>query len=123
MLPVLGLLLVFTLGMALLLSLLYVGIRDVQQVWLVISRLLFFVTPVFYPIQLVPEALQKIMMVSPLAVVVVQARHVLVDPSGPSAAEAAGSAPMLASIALTAAIVVVGLWLYRRQARGLAERI
>jgi ABC-type polysaccharide/polyol phosphate transport system ATPase subunit/ABC-type polysaccharide/polyol phosphate export permease len=121
--PALALLFVFTVGVSLVLSLLYVGIRDVQQVWLVISRLLFFVTPVFYPIQLVPEALQKIMMISPLAVAAVEARHALIDPSGPTAAAVAGDTTVLASIGLTALTVGAGLWLYRKWARRLAERI
>jgi ABC-type polysaccharide/polyol phosphate transport system ATPase subunit/ABC-type polysaccharide/polyol phosphate export permease len=123
MIPLLALLLAFTTGLSLLLSLLYVTIRDVEQIWLVVSRLLFFVTPVFYPIQLVPELLQKVMMLSPLAVVCVQGRHVLVDPHGPTAVDAAGLGPVLGSLALTAAVLALGLWLYRERAGKLAERI
>ena len=39
MVPVLLLLLVYTVGVALLLSFLYVTIRDVQQIWIVVLRL------------------------------------------------------------------------------------
>jgi ABC-type polysaccharide/polyol phosphate transport system ATPase subunit/ABC-type polysaccharide/polyol phosphate export permease len=121
--PLLVLLLAITVGASLLLSLLYVGIRDVQQVWQVVSRVLFFVTPVFYPVQLVPDSMREIVMVNPLAVVAVQVRNVLLDPAGPTAVSAAGGAPVLGSLALTAATLGAGLWLYRRQARRLAERI
>jgi ABC-type polysaccharide/polyol phosphate transport system ATPase subunit/ABC-type polysaccharide/polyol phosphate export permease len=123
MVPVLVLLLVFTVGVALLLSLLYVGIRDVEPIWVVVLRLMFFLTPVFYPIELAPKAIQHLLMLNPLAVVTVQARHALIDPSAPTALDAAGPFVLAASLAITAAIVGGGLWLYDKQARTVAERI
>ena len=123
MVPLLGLLLVYTVGVALLLSLLYVRIRDVQPIWTVLLRLLFFVTPVFYPIELAPDSLEEILMLNPLSVVIVEARHVLVDPAAPSALDAAGPAMFAASLAIVAAVVGAGLLLYRKQARRIAERI
>jgi ABC-type polysaccharide/polyol phosphate transport system ATPase subunit/ABC-type polysaccharide/polyol phosphate export permease len=123
MVPVLLLLLVFTVGVALVLSLLYVGIRDVEPIWVVMNRLLFFLTPVFYPVELVPENLRHVLMLNPLAVVTVQARHALIDPSAPTALAAAGAPVLAASLAITAAIVAAGIGLYRSQARRVAERI
>ena len=121
--PLYAFLLVFTAGVAMLLSLLYVVIRDVQQIWVVITRLLFFVTPIFYPIELAPEGLQRVLMLNPLAVVVVQARHVLTDSSAPSAAEAAGGAGWLwLSMTVAAGTAILGFWLYRTRARRLVER-
>src|SRR5436190_18064304 len=123
MIPVLALLLVYTVGVSLLLSLLYVGIRDVEPIWIVLLRLMFFLTPVFYPIDLAPKGLQHPLMLNPLAEVTVQARHVLLDPSAPTALEAAGPFVFAASLALTAALVAAGVVLYNRQARTVAERI
>jgi ABC-type polysaccharide/polyol phosphate transport system ATPase subunit/ABC-type polysaccharide/polyol phosphate export permease len=123
MVPLLGLLLVYTTGVSLLLALLYVFIRDVQPIWTVMLRLTFFLTPVFYPIELAPDSLEEILMLNPLSVVTVEARHVLVDPSAPSALDAAGPAMFAASMAIVAAVVGAGLLLYRKQARRIAERI
>jgi ABC-2 type transport system permease protein len=123
MVPVLLLLLVYTVGLALLLSFLYVTIRDVQQIWVVILRLMFFLTPVFYPIELAPERLQGILMLNPLSVVTVQARHAMLDPAAPTALEAAGAPIFAASLLITGATVVAGLLLYRKQVRHVAERI
>ena len=121
MVPVLLLLVVFTVGVALLLSVLYVTIRDVQQIWQVVLRLMFFVTPVFYPIELAPEGVQKILMVNPLAVVTVQARHAMLDPSAPTALDAAGAPALAAALVISGAIVAAGLLLYRVRARQVAE--
>ncbi|HEY1357848.1 MAG TPA: ATP-binding cassette domain-containing protein [Thermoleophilaceae bacterium] len=121
--PLLTLLLVYTVGVSLLLSLLYVGIRDVEPIWMVLLRLTFFLTPVFYPIELAPQGLQHALMLNPLAVVTVQARHALIDPSAPNAIDAGGPLVLAASLGLVAAIVAAGLLLYRKQARRIAERI
>jgi ABC-2 type transport system permease protein len=113
---------VFTAGVAMLLSLLYVVIRDIQQIWVVVTRLLFFATPIFYPVEIVPEGLRHILMLNPLAVMIVQSQHVITD-SGPSAADAAGG-PGLLALSVTVAIgsAVAGFWLYRTRARRLIER-
>jgi ABC-type polysaccharide/polyol phosphate transport system ATPase subunit/ABC-type polysaccharide/polyol phosphate export permease len=123
MIPTLALLIIFTIGVALVLSLLYVSIRDVQPIWVVVLRLMFFLTPVFYPIQLAPHALRHLLMINPLAVVTVQARHALIDPSSPTALQAAGPLAFSLAMALTAASLGVGLELYRRQSARVAERI
>ena len=114
---------VFTAGVAMLLSLLFVVIRDVQQIWVVVTRLLFFATPIFYPIEAVPESLRQILMLNPLAVMIVQSRHILTDSSAPTALEAAGGPGWLAlSMTAAGATAVVGFWLYRTKARRLIER-
>jgi len=123
MVPVLLLLLVFTVGLGLLLSFLYVSIRDVEQIWVVALRMMFFLTPVFYPIELAPDGLQEVLMLNPLALVTVQARHAMLDPGAPTALEAGGAAVFAASLLITAATVTAGLLLYRKQARQVAERI
>jgi ABC-2 type transport system permease protein len=124
LIPLALLLLAFTAGICMVLSLLYVPIRDVHQIWLVGIRLLFFATPVFYPIGLAPEGLQRILMLNPLAVVVVEAQNALIDPSAATAAEAAGGVGWLAiPLAFTAALAAGGFWLYQTRARRLAERV
>ena len=122
MVPVLLLLVVFTVGVALLLSFLFVTIRDVQQIWVVVLRLMFFMTPIFYPIELAPEGLQEILMLNPLAVVTVQARHAMLDPSAPTALEAGGGPAFAGALLITGAIVAAGLLLYRTRARQMVER-
>jgi ABC-type polysaccharide/polyol phosphate transport system ATPase subunit/ABC-type polysaccharide/polyol phosphate export permease len=123
MAPILTLLLVYTIGVSLLLAMLYVFIRDVQPIWTVLLRLLFFLTPVFYPIELAPDSLEKLLMLNPLSVVTVESRHVLVDPSAPSALDVAGPGVLAISLGIVAAIAAAGLLLYRKQARRVAERI
>lgn len=124
MIPLLALLVVFTVGVGLALSLLYVGLRDIQPIWVVVSRLLFFLTPVFYPVEIASRGLQHVLMLNPLAVVIEQARHVMIDPAAPTAAAAAGGTLLLAvPIVGSIALVVAGILVYRSRARRLVERI
>jgi ABC-2 type transport system permease protein len=123
LIPLLLLLLLTTAGASLLLSLLFVALRDVRQIWGVATRMLFFATPVFYPVQAVPETMRHVMMLNPLAVVVVQANHAVIDSQAPTAASASAGAGWLAiPVALAIAMPVVGGWLFARS-RSLPERI
>jgi ABC-2 type transport system permease protein len=122
--PLIALLVAFTCAISLPLSLLYVRYRDMEQIWAVLGQLLFWGTPLVYVIETVPESLQEPIALNPLAVVVNQLRHALIDPSAPTAAEAAGGAGWLAvPIAITAGLLALGVWLYRRQAKSIAERL
>ena len=83
MIPVLGLLLAFATGLAMLLSALFVKYRDIQPIWDVVTTAAFYATPILYPIERVeiPWA-RELIMYNPLAVVVQQMRHSVFDPSG-----------------------------------------
>lgn len=119
-----GFLALFGGGLALVLSALYVRFRDVHQAWTVVLQFLFFASPIVFVASRYPAGLQEVLDLSPLAVVFTEMRHALIDPSAPSAAEAAGGAAMLAvPVAIVAATIAAGLWLFRREAPRIAERL
>ena len=125
-LPVLiGLLVVLALGVALLLSVLYVRFRDIKPIWQVVLQALFYLTPILYPVEAVrreyPEALQYVMC-NPLAAINQQVRHAVIDPTAPTAADAIGSTAMLlVPLAIIAALFVAGIVCFARLAPGIAE--
>jgi ABC-type polysaccharide/polyol phosphate transport system ATPase subunit/ABC-type polysaccharide/polyol phosphate export permease len=112
------------LGASLLLSALYVRMRDVNQVWQVLSQALFYVTPIFYVVAALPDKAERIALASPLASAFTEARHALVDPDAPTAAAAAGGAAyLLIPAAVTVAVVVLGAWVFRRDSPWVAENL
>jgi ABC-2 type transport system permease protein len=127
-LPVLiGLLMVLALGVALLLSVLYVRFRDIKPIWQVVLQALFYVTPILYPIEAVrsqyPEAL-KFVMCNPLAAINQQVRYAVIDPTAPSAGAAIGGTGMLlVPLAIIAALFVAGLVCFARLAPRIAEEL
>ena len=111
-------------GIAALVSALYVRYRDVKPISEVLLQILFYATPIFYPLELVTDkTLQKlVLLLNPFAVIVQQARHAVVDPSADSVHTVLGSWWLVAiPFALGAATVVLGFWYFNREAPRIAE--
>jgi ABC-type polysaccharide/polyol phosphate export permease len=112
------------LGGALLLSALYVFIRDVHQLWTVGARVLFFATPVLYPIELAPDRFREILGINPLAPILTISRKWMIDPGAPGVAEAMGGWGALIAPTLVFFGVCIGGFLYfRRRASSIPESI
>lgn len=71
-------LILFTLGLAWFLASLGVFVRDVGQVISIIVQVLLFITPIFYPADQVPGALQFLITLNPLSPVIESFRDVLI---------------------------------------------
>lgn len=112
---------ILTTGVALLLSALYVLIRDVGQIWAVLSRALFYGSPIIFPLERVPDRFQEIIALNPLAPILNQARIWVLQPDVPSTLEVVGWPTLIASLGIGVAICVAGLWLFVRQAPRVAE--
>lgn len=79
--PLLVELFVFSLGMAFLLSALFVRFRDLNYIWEVTLQAAFYATPILYPLSLVVERSDKfaqILMLNPVAQIIQDARYVLI---------------------------------------------
>jgi ABC-2 type transport system permease protein len=117
----------FSAGLGLLLSALYVQYRDVKPIWEVCLQLLFYASPVFYPIEAVQaqsETAAKLLMLNPFAAILQQARHALIAPSHPSAAAVlGGDAYLLAPIGIGAGVIVLGYVVFSRRAPRVAEQL
>ncbi len=110
-----------------LLAALYVRFRDIEPIWDVVLQMFFYASPIFYPIDTVMQHHQTIatvMMLNPFAALLQQARHAVVAPSHPSAAEAIGHpALLLVPAAITVAVVVGGYAVFSRRAPRMAEEL
>ncbi|MGZ8701215.1 MAG: ATP-binding cassette domain-containing protein [Gaiellaceae bacterium] len=124
-LPILVLFLaVLAAGVGTLLSALYARYRDVGQIWAVALQMLFYGSPVLYVVARVPPNVRSIFAANPLAVVFTEARHAVIDPGAPSAASSVGGAAvLLVPLAIAGAALVLGLWLFGREAPRMAERL
>jgi ABC-2 type transport system permease protein len=124
-LPLLVLLLVLlATGVTMLLSALYVRFRDIEPIWEVALQLLFYGSPVLYVITTVPESVRELAAMNPIAVVLTQMRHAVIDPSAPSAASAVGGWEWLAvPLAIVAAVFLIGLWVFARETPRIAENL
>ena len=120
----LAILSVLVTGAALLLSALYVRLRDVNQVWQVVSQALFYLTPIFYVVASLPDDLEQPALFNPLAALFTQARHALVDPDAPTAAAAIGGWELLAvPLGIVLVVFALGAWVFRRGSPWVAEQL
>ena len=71
-------LVIITMGLAWILSAIGVFLRDVGQTIGIITTVLMFLSPVFYPVTAVPERFRPFMMANPLTFIIEQSREVLV---------------------------------------------
>ncbi|WP_346667198.1 ABC transporter permease [uncultured Desulfovibrio sp.] len=67
-------LLLLSAGLACLISALGVYLRDIPQLVAVVVHILFFMTPIFYPLSLVPERLRVLLLCNPLTPIVEESR-------------------------------------------------
>ena len=122
--PALGLLVVFAVAVSTILSVLYVRFRDVQMIWAVVSQVLFYGTPVIYPIEIVPDEYRQAMFANPVAVIFEQIRVWVLDPSAPTATEVVGGwTGLLPAAAIFVGTIVLSVWLFKREAPRIAEEL
>jgi ABC-2 type transport system permease protein len=109
-------------AVSLALSVLYVRFRDVQPIWDVSLQLLFWGSPIIYTIESVPASVREFVMLNPLAVAIQQGRYWLVPASTDSAGQAiGGTVRLLAPLAISLLVIVLGYWLFRRNEGSMAE--
>jgi ABC-2 type transport system permease protein len=122
----LGLLVVLSTGVSMLLSALFVYLRDVQPIWDVVSQVIFYASPIIIPIVAVQQNLSEtvfhIYMLNPLAVIFQQFRHAFITHATPSAGALIGTIPSIVEpVAITVAIFALGFWVFNRIAPRVAE--
>ncbi|MDW5593667.1 ABC transporter permease [Conexibacter stalactiti] len=120
---ILVLLALFSAAISTLLSALYVRYRDVRPVWDVLLQMMFYGTPIFYTIDVINNTtIERLMLVNPLAALIQQFRHAVIDHSHPSIVEAGGGwLFVLAPAGVLTLLVVVGYRYFNREAPRIAE--
>jgi ABC-2 type transport system permease protein len=123
--PLIGALGLLSAGIGTMLSALFVRYRDVAPIWEVVLQLSFYGAPILYPIEKIPkESLQHLIMCNPLAAIVEQARHAIIDPTAPSAAQAIGGAQyLLIPLGILVLVCVLGFVIFDRSAPHIAEEL
>jgi ABC-2 type transport system permease protein len=126
--PLLLLLVVFASGIAMVLSALYVRYRDISPIWDVLLQIIFYGSLILVPYETVVargyEKVGSALLANPLAAVLQEARHLVVDPAYVSSAAAiGGGVRLLVPLAVVIATFLLGLWVFNREAPRIAEEL
>jgi ABC-2 type transport system permease protein len=115
---------ILTTGASLLLSALFVRFRDIGQIWSVLVRVIFYGSPILYPVEFIPDGLRFLLFVNPLVPILEEGRRLVVDPTAPSAVDAADSVfGIIAPAIVIVAVCAIGLWAFVRAAPRVAEEL
>ncbi len=107
----------FSLGVALAVSAAAVYFPDVLPTYEILLMAWMYLTPVIYPVELLPESAQNLLRINPLFHLIQPFRAILVEGRPPSAES------LLVSGSFAFSSLLVGWWLFTRKARDFAYRI
>jgi ABC-2 type transport system permease protein len=113
-------------GVSMALSALYVRFRDTAIIWIVVSQVLLYLTPILYPVDAFESSTKEhLLMVNPLAVIFEQVRvWILHEPGAPTALEAAGGwLGLLPAAIIYFGVCIYGAWFFNREAPRIAEAL
>ncbi len=117
----------FGLGLAFILSTVYVKFRDMNYIWEIIMQALFYGSAIIYPISKVVEishAAAVLVLINPVAQAVQDARFVSVSHEMPTLLSISGSlAIALIPIVITVVTFLFGAWLFKKKAPYFAEEV
>ncbi len=108
---------ILILGIALPLSVLNVKLKDVEFIWGVIITAGFFLTPIFYQFDMLPESVQNVLQFSPMVQILTMAHHVTLYGTLPSLNS------ILYTIFSTSIIVTIGYGIFRKFQARIVEEI
>jgi lipopolysaccharide transport system permease protein len=104
-------------GIGLFFAALFVYFRDLGQIWEVLLNILFFCSPIIYPLSIVPERLMTYYMLNPLTHFIIMYRQVLVSGNLPSLNS------LIIVIGFAAIVFLVSNYVFDRLQRRFAEEI
>jgi ABC-2 type transport system permease protein len=112
------------LGLSYFLAAAFVKFRDLNYIWEVVLQAGFYITPIIYPLTMVPSIiLQKILLLNPIAMAIQDARFNLVTQTTVTTEGLLGGLWILIPLAITGLILFVGVSYFKSQSNSFAENV
>ena len=107
-LPIIAVELIYIIGLALLCSAFDVYLRDTRYVVDSAATIMFWLTPIFYPVEMIPVRYRTLCELNPIAASIICLRNVLLDARTPSF-RVLGLAAIVSCVMLSVGITVFGM--------------
>lgn len=104
-----------TMGIAWLLAALGVYVRDISQATSLVTSVLLFLSPVFYPVAALPASFRPYLLLNPLTFIIEQAREVAIWGRLPD------WTGLLVYSLISLLLAWLGFWLFQKMRRGFAD--
>ena len=106
----------FSFGLSLILATLFVWFRDLAHIWEILLQILFYATPIIYPLSVVPLKFQKVAFLNPVAQIIQDIREIVMG--GQVLSPCFWLAP-----AATIVLLVLGLIVFNKKSKYFAEEV
>lgn len=113
---------VFALALAFILAALYVRFRDVSHIWDIVTQAAFYATPIVYPVLKIPHELKPLIMASPLAQAIQDARYVVVTKQSETVWSVLGPRAYIPFLIVTA-LCIIAYYYFKHAQRSFAEEL
>jgi ABC-2 type transport system permease protein len=115
----------FSISVGLILGTVYVNFRDLDHIWEVVGRALFYLIPIIYPLTLIPHAwVTKIIMLDPLAQIIQEARHVITYRGTPTMSDVFyHQFLILVPLIIVGLTILLAVLIFRRNSKYFAENV
>jgi ABC-2 type transport system permease protein len=115
---------VFSLSVAFILAAAYVKYRDVSFIWEVFTQMLFYLTPIIYPVNLVLDRypIGKYILLNPVAQIIQQLRYILVTPQSKTTWQVLGWTGLI-SVLCVPVIGLLAVKYFRSESKTFAENV
>ena len=115
----------FALSLSLFLAAAFVKYRDMTHIWEVCMQGLFYLTPVIFPLSLIPNQLvQKIIMINPVATAIQDARYAVVSHSSLTINSVYNSGyARLIPYGITLILLILSVLYFKKEAKNFAENL
>lgn len=115
---------VFALGLAFLLSALFVKLRDINYIWEVLMQAAFYASPVVYDLSFLPHKFQMILIFNPVAQMIQDFRHYVITDKSVTIGTLYGTEWIrLIPVGFVVLLAVGAAWYFRKRSRYFAEEI
>ena len=113
--PITGLLVLFSMGLGFLFSALSVYVRDIPQILNIVLQGMFFLTPIVYPLEIVPEKLKFLFYINPLTYFIKTYQDIIIYRAFPNYLY------LTLIIVLSIASLLIGLKTFKKLKEGFAD--
>jgi ABC-type polysaccharide/polyol phosphate export permease len=94
---------------------LYVRVRDINQIWEVLLQVLFYASPIIYPISMVPDAVSSVLYINPMTLLIEHSKILLIDGVLPRFDH------LIIFLAISITVFLFSIWFLRKASRNLIE--
>ena len=116
---------IFSLGISLFLSAAFVKYRDINYIWEVVLQAGFYLTPILYPLALIPNiTFQKLLLLNPMAQAIQDARWSSISHETLTPYKVFdGGWYMFIPYLIVPVVLIIGLLYFKRESKYFAENL